>query len=268
MKTLLTAVVVIGLAAVAGAVIVGTRVFDGTVVEDPYERGIAWDEDHARLASSGLRAELVGKSFRTGENLVSLNVFQREEPFEGKSVTVEVSRPSSTAHDRTFTALRGMDGVFRAMIDLPLQGNWDLVLVVDGEEDPVRIRRRIYVGAKTPVEPSPPCDLNAGPCVAVLGESGTEVAFDMRPKPLKTMVPLQFTLATGAADFAAGDVSVDLSMPGMFMGENKVRLEPAGEGLWKGRGAIVRCPSGRNVWRAVVSVPGRGNAAFTFEVDR
>ena len=269
MKTLLASVVIIGLAAVAGAVIVGIRVFDGTVVKEPYERGIAWDEERARLASSGLRVDIIERSFHTGENLISFNVLRGDTPFEGKSITVQTGRPSSSAHDRTFTASRGLDGVFRTMVDLPLQGRWDLIVVVDGEEGPIHFRRGIYVRAKTPPERPAPCDLNAGPCVAVIAPSGTEVVLDITPKPLRTMVPLQFTVALGGeSDDTAGDVIVEFTMPGMFMGDNTVRLESAGERLWRGSGVIVRCPSGRKTWQAGISIPGRGNAAFTFEVDR
>jgi hypothetical protein len=54
----------------------------------------------------------------------------------------------------------------------------------------------------------------------------------------------------------------------MYMGENVVRLAPAGEGRWRGRGVIVKCPSGRRAWRATVRVPPLGEAAFDFEADR
>jgi len=269
MKTLLAAVVVIGLAAVAGAVIVGTRVFDGTVVKEPYERGIAWDEERRRQAASGLQVRVVESSFITGENEIVLLVLDRNgNPFPEQELLVQVSRPASTTHDRAYRALRQDDGSFRASVDLPLRGRWDLVVVVEGGEGSLRFSGSVYAGEKEP-GPNSSCDLDAGPCAAELEGSGMEVAFDVGPKPLRTMVPLEFTVATGGEVNGSGeDVFVDLTMPGMFMGENTVRLEPAGERLWKGRGVIVKCPSGGKIWRAVVSVPGRGNAAFTFEVDR
>jgi len=269
MKILLAAVVVIGLAAVTGAVIVGTRVFDGTVVKDPYERGIAWDEDHERQAASGLQVSVVESSFVTGENEVALLVLDGSgKPFAGEAVSVEASRPASSAHDRTYRAIRRDDGTYRTLVDLPLRGQWDFTVVIEGGEGSLRFRRSIYAGERETGQRSS-CDLDAGPCMAVMEETGEEVAFDITPKPLRTMVPLQFTVGVGGEDDdAAGDVIVVLSMPGMFMGENTVRLGSAGERLWKGKGVIVRCPSGGKIWQAMVSVPGRGSAAFTFEVDR
>jgi len=269
MKTLLAVIVVIGLAAVAGAVIVGTRVFDGTVVKEPYERGIAWDVERERQAASGLQVSVVEASFVTGENELAVLVLDRNgQPFAGDAVSVEASRPASSAYDRTYRAVRRDDGTFRTLVHLPLRGRWNLTVVVEGKNGSLRFRRSIYAEEKMAGVRSS-CDLDAGPCMAVMEETGTEVAFDISPKPLRTMAPLQFTVAvSGEAYDAAGDVIVGLSMPGMFMGENTVRLETAGERLWKGKGVIVRCPSGRKAWQAVVSVPGRGTAAFTFEVEQ
>lgn len=268
MRTVLAAVVCIGLAAVAGAVIVGTRVFDGTVVEHPYERGIAWDRERERLAASGLEVDLVERSFRTGENLVTLRILHRGKPLPEKAVPIEMTRPATTAHDRTFTARRGLDGLFRALVDLPLEGRWDLFVVVDRGNGPFRFRREAYAVKAEKQGSRLPCDLDLGPCVAGLGEAAADLAFDISPKPVKTMAPLEFTVALPAGFAAVREITVDLTMPGMYMGENTVRLRPSGEGLWKGEGTIVRCPSGRKAWRAEITVPGRGTAAFVFEVDR
>ena len=34
----------------------------------------------------------------------------------------------------------------------------------------------------------------------------------------------------------------------------------------KGQGVIVRCPSGKRIWRATVTLPSIGNVDFTFDV--
>ena len=68
MKSLLAAVTLIGLSAVAAAVFVGLGVFDGEVVDDPYERGIAWDEERRRRAASGLETSIAPGPFRKGQN--------------------------------------------------------------------------------------------------------------------------------------------------------------------------------------------------------
>jgi nitrogen fixation protein FixH len=268
MRILLAAVVAVGLAAVAGAVIVGTRVFDGTVVESPYERGIAWDRERSEVISSGLQVSLLGNSFRTGDNLAAFRVLRHGRPFRGTSIAVVRSRPSSASHDRTFTAPRGVDGIFRAMVDLPLQGHWELVAVVEEKEGSVRFPHSVYAEKRLSAKPSLPCDLNRGPCTALLQGSGRELAFDIAPKPVKTMAPLEFSVALGPGGAPKEAITIRLSMPGMYMGENSVQLQPNADGLWRGEGVIVRCPSGRKNWRAEITVPGEGTTVLAFEVDR
>jgi hypothetical protein len=59
---------------------------------------------------------------------------------------------------------------------------------------------------------------------------------------------------------------LDLGMPAMKMGPNRVQLKTAGDGIYKGKGVIVRCKSGRRTWFANVVVPGAGEAKFVFDV--
>ncbi len=61
-------------------------------------------------------------------------------------------------------------------------------------------------------------------------------------------------------------VLTDLGMPGMDMGPNQVDLKPTGNGVFKGQGIIVRCPSGRRTWSAKVTLPGCGMVEFIFDV--
>ena len=59
---------------------------------------------------------------------------------------------------------------------------------------------------------------------------------------------------------------IDLGMPGMKMGPNRVPLTPAGDFHYQGKGIIVRCPSGKKTWLATITVPGMGSVAFIFDV--
>ena len=59
---------------------------------------------------------------------------------------------------------------------------------------------------------------------------------------------------------------MDLGMPGMKMGPNQVKMEMTAPGIYKGTGIIVRCPSGKTIWQAMVNLPGKGNADFIFDV--
>jgi hypothetical protein len=60
---------------------------------------------------------------------------------------------------------------------------------------------------------------------------------------------------------------IDLGMPGMKMGPNHVQLKKAGDdNTYTGTGIIVRCPSGRTIWKALVTIPGAGSVEYIFNV--
>lgn len=81
------------------------------------------------------------------------------------------------------------------------------------------------------------CKVNAGPCSGSLKD--IQVTLDIKPKPVKAMEDLTFTVRFAGAEFVA-DPYIDLGMPGMNMGRNRVVLKLTGESLYQGRGVIVR----------------------------
>jgi len=107
------------------------------------------------------------------------------------------------------------------------------------------------------------CDIQHGACTKELPDS--ILAFDISPKPVKAMTDLTFRITLSGKQPVAAPY-IDLGMPGMDMGPNRVFLKPAGNGAYEGRGVIVRCPSGRNIWRAAVAISGAVVAEFIFNV--
>ena len=107
------------------------------------------------------------------------------------------------------------------------------------------------------------CDVHAGPCSANI--SGAKVSLEIEPKPVEAMKDLIFTV-TFVGEKPVTNPYIDLGMPGMNMGRNRVILKPAGESLYRGEGVIVRCPSGRRTWKATLTVPEMGVAEFIFDV--
>ena len=109
------------------------------------------------------------------------------------------------------------------------------------------------------------CAPDQGPCTAAA--AGRQIIFDISPKPVKAMKELIFTIrATGRNTAPA--ILLDLSMPGMYMGRNEVVLKKNPDGSYSGKGIIPRCPSGRMLWRAAVTVPGAGKVSYTFNVSQ
>jgi len=145
MRTVIIIISIIALAATIGTIAVGMKIFDGTVVENPYEAGLAWDETHQNKAALGWDLKLRNGLFRTGRNELSLEALDRNgRQLKNAVVSVTTSRPSTRAFDKTYPAVRTANGGFQAHVDLPLFGSWDLSIEVSRDKDHCRFNNRIY----------------------------------------------------------------------------------------------------------------------------
>jgi len=116
-------------------------------------------------------------------------------------------------------------------------------------------------------DPSPEslinCDIQQGPCTKEF--SGMTVTLDIQPKPVKAMKDLRFQVTVSGGKGNAAPY-IDLGMPGMNMGPNRVELRRVKDNVFEGQGIIVRCPSGRRTWIATVTLPEAGKGEFVFDV--
>jgi hypothetical protein len=127
-------------------------------------------------------------------------------------------------------------------------------------------------GRSKPVD----CEIDRGPCAKAFGKTGAVAIFEIVPRPVETMKNLLFRveLKGGQIPVTDGDMVVSLSMPGMYMSENRIKLTHVGEDKYEGEGVIVRCPSGRNLWRAEVIMrrpaphSDMQETSFVFRVDK
>lgn len=112
---------------------------------------------------------------------------------------------------------------------------------------------------------APACDLGAGPCAATLGD--LRLTADLGPRPLAPMRSLTVNaeLRRAGAPVDGAEVGVAFAMAGMHMGENVVKLAPAGAGRYAGAAVLVRCPSGRRDWVATFEIR-RGGATERAEL--
>lgn len=113
------------------------------------------------------------------------------------------------------------------------------------------------------------CHLNVGPCIKTTDD--LTVILDVNPKPLKTMHELIFTavISNEGGPVADAFVTINLSMPGMFMGKNVIRLEHLHDGTYEGKGVVIRCQSGKKIWQASVAIEQAGKESvvtYIFEV--
>jgi hypothetical protein len=186
-KLVLSIVAAVGFASIAVAVYIAHRVSEPTVVRDPYEEGLHYDDHrHASDPTGGKR-----------------------EARKASSTPSSTSNPTATSN------------------------------------------------------PTRSCDLQAGPCTRPLPDGG-EITLSVGPRPLRAMTDVEFTLSVSPASAAAGGAAtVALSMPHMYMGETRVALARAGDGVFHGKGVLVRCASGRRDWAADVKIERAGAPAIT-----
>jgi nitrogen fixation protein FixH len=152
MRTLITLVCIVGLAATIGPILVGLDSFEGIVVEKPYEAGLAWDRTMQNKAKLGWTVTLQNPQFKTGRNELSLLVIDKNNaPLTDAVVHVTVSRPSTRQYDRTYSLAQLSDkNSYRAFIDLPLKGGWDLVSEIDHRGDHASFRNTAYAEQEAP----------------------------------------------------------------------------------------------------------------------
>jgi hypothetical protein len=114
------------------------------------------------------------------------------------------------------------------------------------------------------------CDLQQASCIQKIG-GAISIEFDAQPRPITAMSESNFmvTLSRGGKPVTDAAVRLDLSMPGMFMGWNRLVLKQVTTGRYEGKGIITLCASGKKTWQADVTIDSAGTttvAGFIFEV--
>ncbi|HXX82148.1 MAG TPA: FixH family protein [Thermodesulfovibrionales bacterium] len=139
-------VIIVALAAVVTVVIVGSRSFEGIVVDKPYERGLSWDREQRERTESGLNVTLKNKTFKVGRNDLAIEVTDREQkPVLDAEVILTVSRPSTNAYDMTYRLAVSKKGMFSAPVELPLYGHWDLHITIVRNGQNLLFQQKIFV---------------------------------------------------------------------------------------------------------------------------
>jgi len=145
MKTLIIIISVIALSAVVATIIIGNETFDGIVVEKPYEQGLLWDKIQDRKIESGWKAVINNRTIKTGNAEISISVFDKSgKPLADASVSLVISRPSTSVYDRNYETVRQSDNSYAAKVFFPLFGYWDLKIRVAKKGESVIFEERIF----------------------------------------------------------------------------------------------------------------------------
>ena len=110
---------------------------------------------------------------------------------------------------------------------------------------------------------TPECDFDTGPCVSESGEK--KIFLDIEPKPVTVMTELNFEVRLENFDNPQS-VALELSMPGMSMGLNRINLIKDSGAGYRGTGIIPRCASGKKLWKATILIDGQTGGEFLFHV--
>ena len=146
MKILIGIVIMVALAAVVTAVIVGSRSFEGIVVDKPYERGLSWDREQKDRIESGLNIGIKNRTFTVGKNNLLILVTDRKgKPVPDAVLMLTVSRPSTNVYDRTYRLGVSKEGIYSAPVELPLYGHWDLQITMMRNGHNLIFQRKIFV---------------------------------------------------------------------------------------------------------------------------
>lgn len=145
MKLTLTIVILIGIVAVVGAIVVGNMSFDGVVVEHPYERGLEWDRENARREASGLDVRVLSRELPKGDASVEFLVRHRDGAAYEGPVELVVTRPETVDLDQSYTPSGLGGGKFAAKVEFPREGAWDLMISLSSAGNTVVFTRRVNV---------------------------------------------------------------------------------------------------------------------------
>jgi hypothetical protein len=120
-----------------------------------------------------------------------------------------------------------------------------------------------FTGVCWATEDKVDCDIQSGGCRKQI--NGRTIDLNIFPKPVKAMQDLIFQVEISGNPLSKAPF-IDLGMPAMKMGPNRVTLKKNGAATYGGQGVIVRCKSGKTIWQATVTLPDVGSVVFTFDV--
>lgn len=144
MKTLVIVVIIIGLSAVMGSIIIGRFVFDGKVVDAPYETGLRYDEIEALRAQ--LNFDIENRNLSIGDNEIIFTLKDKYvRPITDPQIRLIISRPSTFAYDREYPVYFVESGKYKTRVQFPLHGYWDIKVSIIYNWKPVILEKRVYI---------------------------------------------------------------------------------------------------------------------------
>ena len=95
------------------------------------------------------------------------------------------------------------------------------------------------------------CDVHSTVCEFSIKEGGEIIAqgiLNLHPKPVYAMKPIEFDLTLTTSKLQNPEILLNLTMPAMYMGINKVFLKKVSKNVYKGNGMFAECVTEDRRW--------------------
>ena len=121
----------------------------GLETTNPYERGLAYNralEAAREQAALGWRADFHFEQSGQRHGTLELRLQDREGVrLQGAKVDAELVRPTEEGHDFALDLSESEPGRYRAEVELPLAGQWEVRLAAQTRGEVYRLSPRIYL---------------------------------------------------------------------------------------------------------------------------
>lgn len=145
-KILIGLTICICLAAVGATILYGTRTFDGTVVREPYERGLRWDAERHAREQSGWSVVMEPGEHPRGTVPLKIRISDRSgKPLQNAEVHLMVTRKETDKYDRSLRALPGTDNAYHATTDVDIAGTWSVYVEVRHGTQSATFEERLHI---------------------------------------------------------------------------------------------------------------------------
>lgn len=125
------------------------RSWTGLETEGAYEKGLAYNDAIAAAeaqAALGWQVGVQAGPAEAGRAWVEVRLADRKgRPVTPYRVWARLVRPTHAGHDREAELTATAAGRYRALIDLPLSGQWDLRLRIEHAGGVYRANRRVFL---------------------------------------------------------------------------------------------------------------------------
>jgi len=131
-------------------IVLSLKTFTGEVVDDPYSRGVAYNEvieERAVQAALGWTAALGVRAGETAGTRVTMNLTDAEgAPVLGAEVSIMFRRSTHDGEDTQVSLTEQAPGSYIGEVDLPGAGTWDARgQITRGEDERLDFEDRLWV---------------------------------------------------------------------------------------------------------------------------